>query len=74
MTSAVSPDIEALRAALAVAEARADEAEARAARVVAEASNAEAIIAALKLRSRSCGVSSTASARSARRACSTSWS
>jgi transposase len=49
MTSAVSPDIEALRAALAVAEARADEAEARAMRAVAEASNAEAIIAALKL-------------------------
>jgi transposase len=49
MNSVVSPDIEALRAALAVAEARADEAEARAARMVAEASNAEAIIAALKL-------------------------
>jgi len=49
MNSATSPDIEALRAALAVAEARADEAEARAARMVAEASNAEAIIAALKL-------------------------
>jgi transposase len=49
MNSAVSPDIEALRAALAVAEARADEAEARAMRAVAEASNAEAIIAALKL-------------------------
>jgi len=49
MTSAVSPDIEALRVALAVAEARADEAEARAMRAVAEASNAEAIIAALKL-------------------------
>ena len=52
MNSAVSPDIEALRAALAVAEARADEAEARAARMVAEASNAEAIIAALKLHDR----------------------
>ncbi len=52
MTSAVSPDIEALRAALAVAEARADEAEARAMRMVAEASNAEAIIAALKLHDR----------------------
>ncbi len=49
MKRATSPDIEALRAALAVAEARADEAEARAARMVAEASNAEAIIAALKL-------------------------
>jgi transposase len=49
MNSVVSPDIEALRAALAVAEARANEAEARAARMVAEASNAEAIIAALKL-------------------------
>jgi transposase len=49
MKRATSPHIEALRAALAVAEARADEAEARAARMVAEASNAEAIIAALKL-------------------------
>ena len=49
MNSVVSPDIEALRAALAVAEARADEAEARAMRAVAAASNAEAIIAALKL-------------------------
>lgn len=49
MKRAISPDIEALRAALAVAEARADEAEARAARMVAQASNAEAIIAALKL-------------------------
>jgi transposase len=56
MNSAASPDIEALRAALAVAEARADEAEAKAleatakaTRAVAEVSNAEAIIAALKL-------------------------
>jgi transposase len=49
MNSATSPDIEALRAALAAAEARADEAEARTARMVAEALNAEAIIAALKL-------------------------
>jgi len=56
MTSAASPDIEALRAALAAAEARADAAEAKALeatataeRAVAEASNAAAIIAALKL-------------------------
>jgi transposase len=49
MKRAAPSDIEALRAALAVAEARADEAEARAARMVAEAANAEAIIAALKL-------------------------
>ncbi len=49
MNSAASPDIEALRAALAVAEARADEAEAKAVRAVAQVSNAEAIIAALKL-------------------------
>jgi len=44
-----SPDIDALRAALAAAEARADVAEAEAARAVAVASNAEAIIAALQL-------------------------
>jgi transposase len=56
MNRAVSSDIEALRAALAVAQARADEAEAKALeaaakakRAVAEVSNAEAIIAALKL-------------------------
>ena len=56
MNSAAPSDIEALRAALAVAEARADEAEAKALeatakakRAVAEVSNAEAIIAALKL-------------------------
>lgn len=49
MTSAASPDLEALRRALAAAEARADEAEARATRAVAEVSNAEAIIVALKL-------------------------
>ncbi len=42
MIRATASDIEALRAALAVAEARAEEA-------VAKASNAEAIIAALKL-------------------------
>ena len=49
MTSAASPELEALRKALAAAEARADAAEARATRLVAEASNAEVIIAALKL-------------------------
>ncbi len=56
MNRAAPSDIEALRAALAVAEARADEAEAKALeatakakRAVAEVSNAEAIIAALKL-------------------------
>ena len=49
MTSATPSEIDALRRALAVAEARADEAEARAARREAEASNAEAIIAALRL-------------------------
>ncbi len=56
MTSAAPSDIEALRAALAVAEARADGAEAKALeaiakaqRATAEVSNAEAIIAALKL-------------------------
>ena len=49
MTSAVPSEIDALRRALAVAEARADEAEARAARRAAEASNAEAIIAAMRL-------------------------
>lgn len=49
MTSATPSEIGALRRALAVAEARADEAEARAARREAEASNAEAIIAALRL-------------------------
>jgi len=56
MTSTAPSDIEALSAALAVAEARADEAEAKALeatakakRAVAEVSNAEAIIAALKL-------------------------
>jgi transposase len=56
MTSAVPSYIETLRAALAVAQARADEAEAKALeatakakRAVAEVSNAEAIIAALKL-------------------------
>jgi chromosome segregation ATPase len=49
MRSAAPSDIEALRRALAAAEARADEAEAAAARMVAEASNAEAVIAALKL-------------------------
>jgi transposase len=56
MNSAPSPDLEALRTALAEAEARADEAEAKALeatakakRAVAEVSNAEAIIAALKL-------------------------
>jgi len=56
MTSAASPAIEALRAALAAAEARADAAEAKALeatataeRAVAEVSNAAAIIAALKL-------------------------
>ena len=56
MNSAAPSDIEALRAALARAEARADEAEAKALeatakaeRAVAEVSNAEAIIAALKL-------------------------
>ena len=56
MTSAATSDIEALRAALAVAEARADEAEAKALeaiakaqRATAEVSNAEAVIAALKL-------------------------
>jgi predicted RNase H-like nuclease (RuvC/YqgF family) len=49
MKRAAPSNIEALRSALAAAEARADEAEAKAARMVAEASNAEAIIAALKL-------------------------
>jgi len=56
MTSTAPSDIEVLRAALAVAQARADEAEAKALeatakarRAVAEVSNAEAIIAALKL-------------------------
>ncbi len=49
MERAASSDIEALRAALAAAEARADAAEAKVTRAVAEASNAEAIIAALKL-------------------------
>ena len=49
MTNAASADIDALRATLAVAEARADEAEAKAAQAVAEASNAQALIAALKL-------------------------
>ena len=49
MTSAAPDDIEALRAALAASEARADAAEARVARREAEASNAEAIIAAMKL-------------------------
>ncbi len=49
MKRATASDIEALRAALAVAEARAEEAEAKATRAVAEVSSAEAIIAALKL-------------------------
>jgi transposase len=49
MSNAGSAEIEALRAALAVAEARADEAEAKALEVTAKISNAEAIIAALKL-------------------------
>jgi transposase len=49
MNRAPAADIEALRAALAAAEARADEAEAKATRLVAETSNAEAIIAALRL-------------------------
>ncbi len=49
MKRAVPSDIDALKRALAAAEARADEAEARTARLVAEASNAEAVIAALKL-------------------------
>ncbi len=49
MSSATSAEIEALRAALAVAEARADEAEAKALEVTAKNANAEAIIAALKL-------------------------
>ncbi len=56
MKSAAPSDIESLRAALAAAEARAEEAEAKALeatakaeRAVAEVSNAEAIIAALKL-------------------------
>ena len=49
MTGATPDDIEALRAALAAAEARADAAEAKVARQEAEASNAEAMIAAMKL-------------------------
>ncbi len=49
MTSAPPDDIEALRAALAASEVRAVAAEAKASRLAAEASNAEAMIAALKL-------------------------
>ena len=49
MTSTSPDDIDGLRSALAAAEARADTAEARVTRMVAEASNAEAIIAAMKL-------------------------
>jgi len=49
MTSASPDDIDALRSALAAAEARADAAEAEAARREAETSNAEAIIAAMRL-------------------------
>jgi transposase len=47
--SAGANDIEVLRAALAAAEARAEEAEAKAKRALAQASSAEAVIAALKL-------------------------
>jgi transposase len=49
MDSAATPDIEALRQALAAAEARAAAAEAEAARVTAAASSAEAMIARLEL-------------------------
>ena len=49
MSSSASPEIDALRAALAAAEARAEAAEAEAARVTAAASSAEAAIAYLEL-------------------------
>jgi transposase len=49
MTAAPPDDLAALRAALALSEARADAAEAEAARVKAHASNVEALIATLKL-------------------------
>jgi transposase len=49
MNAAPPDDIAALRAALAVSEARAEAAEAEAARVKAQASNAEVLIASLKL-------------------------
>ena len=49
MIRATPANIDALRTALAEAEARADEAEAEAARAVAKVSNAEAVIAGLKL-------------------------
>jgi len=49
VSSPASPEIDALRAALAAAEARAEAAEAEAARVTAAASSAEATIGYLKL-------------------------